>query len=229
MEKILLIDDSPSVRSAMERYFFLHDLEMITCSTCREGRVKMKEQQPDLAIIDIDLPDGNGFFLARELQSIREVPFLFLTGKNDESDRLLGLELGASDYVVKPFSMKELTLRIQGILRRRAEHEGSRKNTWKYNNNIFEVDLQSRRARINKTRIDLTSTEWEIITALLSNEKNVTTRDQLKEKIWFQYEEKNLRTIDSHIKNIRHKLGNSGWIKSVRNSGFRFSGEACHG
>jgi len=230
MEKILLIEDSISIREAVENYLKLNDFKVISCSACKGVTEIVESESPDLAVIDVTLPDGNGFFLAKEIQSVRKIPFLFLTSRKDESDRIMGLELGASDYVVKPFSLKELILRIQAILRRTSPAGDSFHNisAWRFGGDTLEIDRKTHILKLNETPVKLTSMEWEIMINLVSHDGAILSRDQIQKSIWHLTDDQHPRTIDSHMKNIRHKLGNAGWIEAVRSFGFRFAGEPCH-
>ncbi|MDC7235172.1 MAG: response regulator transcription factor [Spirochaetales bacterium] len=229
MEHIMVLEDSESILQSVENYLRLNDYEVTACSSCRDAEEKLDQLKPDLAIIDVSLPDGNGFFFAREHLVSRSIPFVFLTSQNQESDRITGFELGALDYVVKPFSLKELILRIKAILKRAADHPdiSDHTNQWKLNDDILQYDSRIHRITINASDIHLTTTEWDILSALIQHDGAILSREQIQSNIHLLSTELSPRTIDSHIKNLRNKLGNPEWVKAVRGFGFRFTGEAC--
>ena len=227
MKKVLLIEDSLSIREAVENYLLLNDYAVTSCPTLEAAEKALEEGPPDLALIDVNLPDGNGFLFARQIVSKMDFPFLFLTSRNEESDRITGLELGASDYIVKPFSLKEMILRVQAILKRSYSGSSSTEslNCWQLQNQILAVNPENHKVRLNESAVNLTPTEWEILNNLISHNGAILSREQIQNSLWNISDEKSLKTIDSHIKNIRNKLANPGWIEAVRGFGFRFTGE----
>ncbi len=226
MYTILLIEDSASIREAVENYLILNDYKVTSCPTIKDAETALEKEMPDLAIIDVTLPDGNGFIFARKIFSKRTVPFLFLTSKNEESDRIIGLELGAADYIVKPFSLKEMILRVQGILKRNScdtvQNNGN--PVWQLNNDLLEINTDNHKVKLNNEPVKLTPTEWEILNSLISHDGAILSREQIQKSLWYLSDEKSLKTIDSHIKNIRNKLNSPEWIEAVRGFGFRFTG-----
>ncbi|MCK5093997.1 MAG: response regulator transcription factor, partial [Spirochaetes bacterium] len=188
--------------------------------------IKMKS--PDLIILDVMLPDGDGFQFARRIRIHSDVPILFLTARTSESDRITGFEVGGDDYVVKPFSPKELTLRVNSILKRAKKEAPGKKEVgvWKLEEKVLKMDRVSHRAYIGDREINLTAGEWEILWLIAATPGMVFTRDRLLGECLDYMAEGSERTIDTHIKNLRSKLGDAGWIETVRGYGYRFSGKA---
>ncbi|OQY32504.1 MAG: hypothetical protein B6241_10940 [Spirochaetaceae bacterium 4572_59] len=232
MYNVLLIEDSDSIREAVENYLILNDYSVTSCRNLQEAESSLNTNLPDLAVVDVNLPDGNGFLFARKVLSKTTVPFLFLTSRSEESDRITGLELGASDYIVKPFSLKEMILRIEAIKKRTESTIPGQeldRNCWKLNDNILEIDQNSHRVSLDGNALKLTPTEWEILSKLISHNGSILSREQIQKSLWNISDEKSLKTIDSHIKNIRNKLKSPHWIEAVRGFGFRFTGDNRNG
>jgi DNA-binding response OmpR family regulator len=177
------------------------------------------------------LPDGDGFLFAKELRTKSDVPILFLTARDQESDRITGLELGADDYVVKPFSPKEVVLRVQAIIKRtagRGEPDAAPDTSatrYALDSDLLTIDESIHRALVNDSPVTLTAAEWNILIYLASRAPQVFTRLQILDNCLGSIAEGSERTIDTHIKNLRRKLGDERWIETVRGFGYRFSGE----
>ncbi len=227
MEKILVLEDNEAIRESVENYLRLCDYDVVSCGSVSEAAASLENHSPDLAVLDISLPDGNGLFFARDHLAARNTPFLFLTSQGDESGRITGLEIGALDYVVKPFSLKELTLRIKVILKRANPDMmmSSRQNRWVLGQDVMEFSENVHKVNVNGRGIHLTTMEWEIMSSLIHHEGSILSRKQIQKQLHFLSSELSPRTIDSHIKNIRNKLGNPDWILAVRSFGFRFAGD----
>lgn len=226
MEKILILEDSDSIRESVENYLKLNDYEVFSCASCTEAVEALDLFTPNLAVVDITLPDGNGFFFSRDYLQSRNIPFLFLSSQNEESDRITGLELGALDYVTKPFSLKELILRVKVILKR-ANPDGksaAQIKKWSLGEDHMEYSEVMHRLNLNGAEIHLTTMEWEILSSLILHHGAILSREQIQKNLHFVTGELSPRTIDSHIKNIRFKLHNPDWIVAVRSFGFRFAG-----
>jgi DNA-binding response OmpR family regulator len=172
------------------------------------------------------LPDGDGFEFAKRIRHSADIPILFLTARTSESDRITGFEVGGDDYVVKPFSPRELTLRVKSILRRStAATAGPAAAAWTLGADTLELDTRSHRALINGDTISLTAAEWRILHFLADNAGMVLSRDRILGGSLDYIAEGSERTIDTHVKNLRLKLGRSGWIETVRGFGYRFAGK----
>ncbi len=187
------------------------------------GLEKAKKERPSLIILDLMLPEMDGKDVCRALKGdplTRSIPILMLTAKADEIDRIIGFELGADDYVTKPFSPKELVLRIKAILRRQEiPMEGQKVIEIK----DLLIDLDRHQVFLQKKPIHLTSTEFKLLVELVSNRGRVQTRERLLDKVWGYTYEGYARTVDTHIRRLREKLGKRGeWIETLRGVGYRF-------
>lgn len=177
----------------------------------------LKNENVDLLILDIMLPEKDGIEILKEVREFSDIPIIMLTAKNDEYDKVMGLESGADDYITKPFSILELISRIKAVLRR-SEKKDSEHLTYK---NI-RVNIKKRTAKIDGEKIDLTYKEFEMLLLFLSNIGNVITREDFLLKIWGYDYEGETRTVDVHIASLRNKLKSAGdHIKTVRNLGYK--------
>lgn len=177
----------------------------------------LKNENVDLLILDIMLPEKDGIEILKEVREFSDIPIIMLTAKNDEYDKVLGLESGSDDYITKPFSILELISRIKAVLRR-SEKKDSEHLSYK---NI-RVNIKKRTAKIDGEKIDLTYKEFEMLLLFLSNIGNVITREDFLLKIWGYDYEGETRTVDVHIASLRNKLKSAGLhIKTVRNLGYK--------
>lgn len=177
----------------------------------------LKNENVDLLILDIMLPEKDGIEILKEVREFSDIPIIMLTAKNDEYDKVLGLESGADDYITKPFSILELISRIKAVLRR-SEKKDSEHLSYK---NI-RVNIKKRTAKIDGEKIDLTYKEFEMLLLFLANIGNVITREDFLLKIWGYDYEGETRTVDVHIASLRNKLKSAGvHIKTVRNLGYK--------
>jgi len=233
MAKLFIIEDNESLAEALKGYLEIegHELTLFTRIMGVEKAVQMK--CPDLIILDVMLPDGDGFLFARRLKKTSSVPILFLTARSCESDRITGLELGACDYVVKPFSMRELVLRVRGIL---ARSSGKKEDspgiyTWTITEDgslqTLTFDDAAHHCIHNGRHISLTAAEWKIIRFLASHEGAVISREQILGSCLGYLAEGSERSVNTHMKNIRAKLESKTWIETVRGFGYRFNGKAA--
>ena len=228
MACILLVEDNQLITEAVSGYLQVEGYKTIVFNKV-EGVLDMVQRgNIDLAILDIMLPDGNGFVLAKEIRKISKMPLIFLTAKDSESDRILGFEIGADDYVCKPFSTKELVLRVQALLRRSGSISGeaSKTNIWKLKKETLEIDAEKHLLLVNGKETTLTSAEWKILLYLSGLPNQVVSREKLLSECLNYFFEGSERTIDTHIGNLRAKLGKGDWIGTVRGFGYRFNGEA---
>jgi DNA-binding response OmpR family regulator len=184
---------------------------------------------PDMMVLDVMLPDGDGFLFARKVRSRTDVPILFLTARDQESDRITGLEVGADDYVVKPFSPREVVLRVAAILRRAAGRTESNAESLVYlcGDDRLTIDREAHRMDVNGAPVELTSAEWNILVHLSEHTPHVVSRIQLLDACLGSIAEGSERTIDTHVKNLRRKLGSEGWVQTVRGFGYRFGGQSA--
>jgi len=229
MARIFVVEDNESLREAVCSYLRLNDHEIVEFPRIGGVLESIETRPPDLIVLDVMLPDGDGFLLARKIRRSHAFPIIFLTAKASESDRITGFELGADDYVVKPFSPKELSLRVEAVLRRSAETaiRPAEPGRWTLEDRVLELDEAAHRASVDGTDVNLTVAEWKILSYLASRSGIVVSRERLLgESLDYLVAEGSERTVDTHIKNLRSKLGDAGWIETVRGFGYRFSGFA---
>ncbi len=226
MACIVLVEDNAFIREAAAGYLQLDGHKIIEFDCVKGVADTIRRGVVDLVILDIMLPDGNGFNLARTIKEIADIPLIFLTAKSSESDRILGFELGADDYVVKPFSPKELELRVQALLKRYSQttRQGEDICSWILDGNVLKLDSASHRLSVNTEELYLTDAEWKILKYLAGQEGLVVSRERLLSECLNYFFEGSERTIDTHIANLRGKLGASVWIETVRGYGYRFAG-----
>jgi len=227
MAKIFVVEDNEALREAVCSYLRLNDHEIVEFSRIEGVFEAVETKPPELIILDVMLPDGDGFLLARKLRASHNVPIIFLTAKASESDRITGFELGADDYLTKPFSTKELSLRVEAVLRRTRVSEQTEPDRlrWRLGGHTLELDEAGHRASVDGNPINLTVAEWKILSHLSTRPGVVVGRERLLgEGLDYLVAEGSERTVDTHIKNIRSKLGSSDWIETVRGFGYRFSG-----
>ena len=228
MKLIYVVEDQEVMRNGVVQYLTLSGYESEGFKCIADASAGFAHRVPDLLIQDVMLPDGDGFAFVKEIKAKSpRLPVIFLTARVDESDRILGFELGADDYITKPFSPKELVLRIQALFRRIDEGAEESKNQYKYfdGENTLMIDEDIHEIEVNGQKINLTAAEWRIVLYLVTNAPNLITRAQILEECFDYSFESYERVVDTHIKNIRTKLRPGNWIDTVRGYGYRFSGK----
>lgn len=228
MATLFLVEDNEAISEAVVGYLELAE-HTVSAFSSGDGVVEaVGREQPDLIILDVMLPGENGFALAKRIRKISETAFLFLTARESESDRILGFELGAEDYVVKPFSPRELVLRVEAILRRLASAEPSRLPEMvrlRSGDSTLQLLEDHHRVLVDGVHIDLTASEWRILAYLAHRPGILISREQLLTEGLDYLHDGSERTVDTHIKNIRAKVPGQ-WIDTVRGFGYRCSAEA---
>ena len=228
MKLIYVVEDHEVIRNGVVQYLTLSGYESEGFKCIADATAGFAHRVPDLLIQDVMLPDGDGFAFVKDIKTkTPRLPVIFLTARVDESDRILGFELGADDYITKPFSPKELVLRIQALFRRIDEGAEESKNQYKYfdGENTLMIDEDIHEIEVNGQKINLTAAEWRIVLYLVTNAPNLITRAQILEECFDYSFESYERVVDTHIKNIRTKLRPGNWIDTVRGYGYRFSGK----
>lgn len=200
--KVLIVEDEPAIADTIQ-----YALETDGCAPLVVGAgapaiALLAEEKIDLIILDVGLPDISGFELCKQIRLNTSVPIIFLTARNEEIDRVVGLEIGGDDYVVKPFSPRELAARVKAVLRRSTCPSRSQPSQAP----AFEVDRDRRQIRYCGTHLDLSRYEYEILTTFIRRPGHVYTREQIMQMVWEAPEASMDRTVDAHIKNIRAKL-----------------------
>jgi two-component system alkaline phosphatase synthesis response regulator PhoP len=215
------VDDEPGIRELVRFTLEREGFRVATAGEGWEALAMAKAERPDLVILDLMLPGLSGEEVCRALRAEMDVPVLMLTARKDESDRVMGLELGADDYVTKPFSPRELTARVRAILRRTAGRAQPA-----VPDPPLLVDAERRRVAVDGRPVDLTYTEFELLRTLNASPGRVFSRDELLSRVWGQEFFGDSRTVDVHIRHLREKLGEDPvhprFIETVRGVGYRF-------
>ncbi len=228
-EKILIVDDDPQIISFLSRYLEKQDFVPVCATTGQEMRSILARENIDLCVLDVGLPDADGFELTREIRKTSSMPIIVLSVRNESFDRIYGLEFGADDYVTKPFEPRELVARIRSILRRVANEKASRSTSIDvYEFGSWVMDIGARTLKNSKDGIDagLTSMEFDLLRALLDHPKTVLSRDQLLDYVRGRDFIVGDRAIDVHIMRLRKKIepvkGEQHHIKTVHGIGYYF-------
>jgi len=224
-KKILLIEDEPDIRKTLEYNLSREGYGVISTSSLAEGRNSLESNSFSLILLDLMLPDGSGLDLCREIKSDKifsSIPIIILTAKDDEVDKVVGFELGADDYVTKPFSVRELILRIKAILKR----SDVKNDTLHIERQFGDLSLntESHEVFVNNEQVNLTALEFKLLCQLVDRRGRVQSRDQLLSDVWGYSAEVTTRTVDTHIKRLREKLGTMGkYVQTIRGVGYKFS------
>ena len=223
MAKILVVDDEPDAVELVEFNLKNAGFEVVTAADGAQALKKARAALPDLIVLDLMLPEVDGLEVCKLLRrdaATAGIPILMLTAKAAEIDRVLGLELGADDYVTKPFSPRELTLRIKGLLRRRQTAEVK---TERMQFAELVIDVPAHRATVHGKAMELTATEFKLLTILAQRRGRVQSRDQLLKDVWEYDNVIDTRTVDTHMRRLREKLGKAAkHLDTVRGVGYRF-------
>jgi two-component system, OmpR family, phosphate regulon response regulator PhoB len=224
--RILIIEDEPDIRKTIDYNLSRESFEVFQAASIAEGEQAIQQHKPDLVILDLMLPDGSGLTLCRDIKSdpaTKNTLVILLTAKADELDRVIGFELGADDYVTKPFSVRELILRVKAILKRRASEERQPADP-SYTFGALTLNLEAHQVFINDLEVGFTALEFRLLKHLIDRKGRVQSRDQLLEEVWGYSAEVTTRTVDTHIKRLREKLDSAGeYIQTIRGVGYRFS------
>jgi DNA-binding response OmpR family regulator len=205
MPTVLIVEDERKLRDLLRGYLERDGITVLSAGTGAEGLTLADTANPDLIVLDLGLPDIPGETVTREIRRTSQVPIVMLTAKAEEADRILGLELGADDYVTKPFSPRELLLRVRAVLRRNDSHAAV-DGPVSYGDGALTIDEPRQQASVDGEIVDLTPTEWGILLALSANPGRVYSRLELINRVRGYEFEGYERSIDSHIKNLRRKI-----------------------
>ena len=222
-ERILVIEDHADTRSLLEYHLAAAGFEVRASSDGFAGLDLAAAFRPDLVLLDVMLPGLDGFEVLRRLRKARAsaaTPVILLTAKGEELDRVVGLELGADDYVVKPFSPRELVLRINAVLRRLQVAQAPAAT---FRADGLEIDFEAHAVSLDGAPVELTATEFKLLSELIGNRGRVRTREHLLDTVWETHFEGYSRTVDTHVRRLRQKLGrHAARIETVRGVGYRF-------
>lgn len=218
--RVLLVEDEEKMRELIKIAFKKENFETIEAIDGKQALNLFKEAQVDIVILDIMLPEIDGWTVCREIRRTSNVPIILLTARGEEFDKLFGFELGADDYIVKPFSPKELIARVKALLRR-SENKNNESASYLKIGTIM-INRLSREVSVNGKEISLTNKEYELLYFLATNPKIVFTREQLLLKVWGYEQYGDPRTVDTHIKKLREKLGDySSYISTMWGVGYK--------
>ena len=225
MAKILVIDDEPSILNLVSAYLKPEGYEVFTATDGNAGLKAAHSFKPDLIILDLMLPGMDGIELLTRLRRESDVYVIMLTARTEETDKIIGLSVGADDYVTKPFSPRELVARIKAALRRlkTGAHEAGSVLLFKH----IRIDVGAHTVSVDAVPIELTSIEFDLLLALAENRGRVLSREQLLEKIWGAEYFGEMRVVDVHLGHVRQKLGDESLIATVRGVGYRFEDETA--
>ncbi len=223
---ILVIEDEPDIRRNLEYNLGREGFNASSVGSLDEAGEKLESKKFDLILLDLMLPDGSGLDLCKKIKSNSETettPIIILTAKDDEVDKVVGFELGADDYVTKPFSVRELILRIKAILKR---SDTKTKEVVEVERQFgdLKIDVDSHEVHVDSQLVELTALEFRLLKELVDKRGRVQSRDQLLSEVWGYNAEVTTRTVDTHIKRLREKLGSMGkYVQTIRGVGYKFS------
>ncbi len=222
MNKILVIDDEPSIVNLVSAYLKAEGYEVLTAADGIAGLKAARAFKPDMILLDVMLPGLDGIELLSRLRRESNVYVIMLTARTEETDKIVGLSIGADDYVTKPFSPRELVARIKAAFRRLDTRPGTggEKSVLAFKH--VRIDLDARRVTVDDVPIELTAIEFDLLKALAENRGRVLTREQLLERVWGGEYFGEIRVVDVHLGHVRQKLGMESLIATVRGVGYRF-------
>lgn len=225
-ETVLIVEDEKILREILKDYFLNEQYQVLEARDGKEALTLFEEEKIDLVILDIMLPELDGWSVCRRIRKTSQIPIIMLTARVDEDDTLLGFELGADDYITKPYSPQILLARAKRLLKSRAlMNKSSNHEYGTLSINGIDVHFPSRTVTVNGIDINLTHTEFELLTYFMQNQGIVLTREQLIKKIWNYEFAGDDRTVNSHIRNLRNKLGEKAkYIVTVVRTGYKFEG-----
>jgi len=223
-ERILIVEDEEDIQQLLSYNLESSGFEVLTASDGLQGLALAKDKLPDLVVLDLMLPGMDGFDVCKELKrrdETADIPVIMLTARGEEIDRIVGLELGADDYVVKPFSPREFLLRVKAVLKRATPAEAASRTQWRRDGLL--VDTEAHKVMVDDQEVPLTATEFKLLAELIKRQGRVQTRDQLLNTVWGYEFEGYARTVDTHVRRLRQKIGPyADMVETVRGVGYRF-------
>jgi len=225
MTKILIVDDEPAITNLVSAYLKPEGYEVYTTADGNAGLKAARTFKPDLVILDVMLPGIDGIELLSRLRRESDVYVIMLTARTDETDKIVGLSVGADDYVTKPFSPRELVARVKAALRRIETGPSMGGDGGVLSFTHICIDVGARKVTLDDNPIELTAIEFDLLKALAENRGRVLSREQLLEKVWGGEYFGEMRVVDVHLGHIRQKLGSDELIATVRGVGYRFEDE----
>ena len=223
--KILIIEDEPDIRKNLEYNLSREGYSVLTAASIAEAEELIYSNNLSLILLDLMLPDGSGLDLCKKMKSdpdVQNLPIIILTAKDDEVDKVVGFELGADDYVTKPFSVRELILRIKAVLKRGENKKDIVEIDRQFGD--LKIDIDSHEVYVDGDLVNLTALEFKLLIQLVDRRGRVQSREQLLADVWGYSAEVTTRTVDTHIKRLREKLGTMGkYVQTIRGVGYKFS------
>jgi two-component system alkaline phosphatase synthesis response regulator PhoP len=226
MTKILVIDDEPTIVNLVQAYLKPEGYEVFTAIDGISGLKAVRAFKPDLIVLDVMLPGMDGLELLSRLRRESQVYVILLTARTEETDKIVGLSVGADDYVTKPFSPRELVARVKAALRRIQAGSASGEVGSVLAFQHVRIDLDARQVTVDDQPIELTASEFDLLHVLAENRGRVLSREQLLERVWGGSYFGEMRVVDVHLGHVRQKLGNPDLIVTVRGVGYRFDDES---
>ena len=221
-QTVLVVEDEASIASFVSLYLKNAGYDVHVAETGEDALNKAESQQPSLIVLDLMLPDIDGIEVCRRIRRRSDVPILMLTARDEDVDKIIGLEVGADDYMTKPFNPRELVARVRAILRRAAPDRSDRESAVIRHGDLV-VDAGRREAKVGDTEIQLAPKEFDLLWELLDHHGLVLTRDQLLERVWGYTFAGDTRTVDVHVRQLRRKLGDASPIVTVWGIGYKVS------
>ena len=223
--KILVIEDEPDIRKNLEYNLAREGFAVIGAASITEAESNLSMQTFNLILLDLMLPDGSGLDLCKKIKAdskTESIPIIILTAKDDEVDKVVGFEIGADDYVTKPFSVRELILRVKAVLKRGIEKKDILEVERKFGD--LRIDVDSHEVYVDDSKINLTALEFKLLRQLVDTRGRVQSRDQLLSEVWGYSSDVTTRTVDTHVKRLREKLGPMGkYVQTIRGVGYKFA------
>jgi two-component system alkaline phosphatase synthesis response regulator PhoP len=226
MTKILVVDDEPSIVKLVTAYLKPEGYELVTAADGPSGLKSVRAFKPDVVILDIMLPGMDGLEVLQHIRRESQAYVILLTARTEEADKVIGLSVGADDYMTKPFSPRELTARIKAALRRLQLSPAQPGDTGTLAFRHVRIDAGGRKVSVDDQPVELTAIEFDLLKALAENRGRVLSREQLLEKVWGGEYFGEMRVVDVHLGHVRQKLGRADLIATVRGVGYRFEDEA---
>jgi two-component system, OmpR family, phosphate regulon response regulator PhoB len=228
MARILIVEDEPDLQQVLEYNLRQAGHDVLSTKLGHDAIRLAREQRPDVVLLDLMLPDLPGTEVCKTLKegaTTKSIPVLMVTARGEEIDRVVGFELGADDYVVKPFSVRELLLRVQAVLRRGKSEPQAPEALVEFGK--LRIDRGAHRVWVEAREIELTALEFRLLVTLYDRRNRVQTRSALLDDVWGIQADITTRTVDTHVKRLREKLGAAGaYIETLRGVGYRFAGES---
>ena len=223
---ILVVDDEFSYREALSLGLAAEGFEVVTAADAAEALVAFSSRTPDLVLLDVMLPDRSGLEVCKEIKATSNVPVVMVSARSEEVDVVVGLELGAADYIAKPYRLRELTARIRAVLRRASSEETSERRDRVLRVGPVSLDPERREVRVHDDRVDLSRKEFDLLLLLMSRSSMVVTREECLDALWWGQDLLDSRTLDAHVKRLRRKIeadpATPRHLITVRGVGFRF-------